>query len=127
MDGPTGGPRVLILEDEAIIAMDVEGILTDAGFDVMATVASCAAAMDWLVADRVDVALLDLDLLDGSSDLVARRLNDLGIPFVVFSGSSQKNETIHPVFLTGGWLEKPSPAERIVAAVRQAVLPEPVA
>ncbi len=110
-----------------MIAIDVEGILTDAGCDVMATLPTCAGALDWLVANRADVALIDLDLLDGPSDLVARRLNDLGIPFVVFSGSSQKNETIDSVFLTGGWLEKPSPADRIVAAVRQAVLPEPVA
>lgn len=103
--------------------MDIEGILTDAGFNVMAALSTCAAAMDWLLDSRADVAIIDLELLDGSSDWVARRLNDLGIPFVVFSGSSRKIGTIDSVFLTGGWLEKPSPAEMIIAAVRQAVSP----
>ena len=124
MHRPTGGPRVLILEDEAIIAMDVEGILTDAGFDVIASLATCASAMDWLLANRADVALLDIDLLDGSCELVAQRLKDLAIPFVVFSGSSPTEQAIDPVFLTGGWLEKPSPADRVVAVVRQAVFPK---
>lgn len=117
---------MLILEDEAIIAMDVEGILTDAGFDVMAALSTCAAAMNWLLANKADVAIIDLDLLDGSSNRVARRLKELGIPFVVFSGSSQKNETIDSIFLTGGWLEKPSPSDRIIAAVKQAVTGGPV-
>ncbi len=123
MHEPPGVPRVLILEDEAIIAMDVAGLLSDAGFNVMATLATCANAMDWLVANRADVALLDIDLLDGSCEMVAQRLNDLAIPFVVFAGSSRKDETVDSVFLTGGWLEKPSPADRITAAVWQAASP----
>ena len=109
--------RVLVLEDEPIIALDIEGILTDAGFDVLANLSTCAGAMEWLKANRADVAVLDIDLQDGSCAHVARRLNELGVPFVVFSGSSATDGTIDPVFHVGRWLGKPAPSEMVVAAV----------
>jgi hypothetical protein len=38
-------PGVLIIEDETIIALDVEGILVDAGFEVAERLATCAGAL----------------------------------------------------------------------------------
>ena len=122
MNAPATGARVLVLEDEAIIALDIEGILTDAGLAVLATLASCANALEWLDGNDADVALLDMHLLDGSCEPVARRLAEKGIPFVVFSGDSETDETLDPIFRTGIWLEKPAPADRIVAAVRAALV-----
>lgn len=113
--------RVLILEDEPIIALDVEGILTDAGFELAGTLATCASAMEWLKANQGDVALLDVDLQDGSCELVAQRLHDMGIPFVVFSGSEPTESAIDPVFLKGTWLGKPATSVKIVAAVTKAL------
>ncbi|AMJ60948.1 response regulator [Bosea sp. PAMC 26642] len=118
--------RVLILEDETIIALDVEGILVDAGFEIVGILSTCASAIEWLQADRPDVALLDIDLHDGSCEHVAQRLYDLGVPFVVFSGSEPTEDTIDPVFLRGGWLEKPAPGQRIVAAVSEALSRRPL-
>ena len=80
--------------------------------------------MEWLKTRRAEVAILDIDLRDGSCELVAMRLVDLGIPFIVFSGSSPSDETIDPVFLKGRWLQKPAPSEWIVAAVYSAVRPK---
>lgn len=88
MEAPQGA-RVLVLEDEAIIAIDVENILTDAGLSVAGTLGSCADALKWLDANDAEVALLDMHLLDGSCEPVARRLAEKGIPFVVFSGDSE--------------------------------------
>ena len=114
-------PRVLILEDEPIIALDVEGILSDAGFGIAGTLATCTDAMEWLKDNLADAALIDIDLQDGSCELVAQRLLDLGIPFVVFSGSEPAEAMIDPVFLRGGWLEKPASGPRIVTAVTGAL------
>ena len=111
-------PQVLVLEDEPIIALNIEGILRDEGFDIAASLATCASAIEWLMTHYADVALLDVDLQDGSCELVAQRLLDLGIPFVVFSGSNPGEETIDPVFLKGAWLAKPAASPRIVEAVR---------
>lgn len=121
MEAPQGA-RVLVLEDEAIIAIDVENILTDAGLSVAGTLGSCADALKWLDANDAEVALLDMHLLDGSCEPVARRLAEKGIPFVVFSGDSETDETLDHIFRTGIWLEKPAPADRIVAAVRAALV-----
>lgn len=121
MEAPIKGIRVLVLEDEAIIALDVEGILTDAGFEVSATLATCADALEWLNHDVADVALLDMHLLDGTCEPVARRLADMAIPFIVFSGGSATDETIDPIFAQGHWLEKPAPSNRIVEVILTAL------
>jgi DNA-binding response OmpR family regulator len=118
MEASAAAPMVLVLEDEAIIAIDVENILTDAGMTVAGTLGSCADALVWLEANLADVALLDMHLLDGSCERVARRLVEKGIPFVVFSGDSEADEDLDPIFTAGAWLEKPAPADRIVAAVK---------
>jgi len=59
MEAPQGA-RVLVLEDEAIIAFDVENIRTDAGLSVAGTFGSCADALKWLDANDAEVALLDM-------------------------------------------------------------------
>ncbi len=113
---------VLVLEDEPIVAMDIEVILTEAGYDVPATFSSIAKAMDWLGSNVPDVVVLDIGLADGSSVQVARRLLAKAIPFVVFSGTSPREPEVDPVFHAGHWLEKPAGADCIVSAV-QRVLP----
>ena len=121
MQSPADRPQVLVVEDEAIIAMDLEGILTDAGLAVPATLPSCAAALEWLDVHLPDVALVDMHLLDGSCEPVAKRLVERGIPFVVFSASTEREQPSDPVFQSAAWLEKPAPRERIVAAIMAAV------
>jgi len=117
MNAPAQGTRVLVLEDEAIIAMDVEGTLMDAGMVVAATLARCSDALEWLETNQADIALLDMHLLDGSCEPVARRLAEMAIPFVVFSGGDENDETLDPVFAQGSFLAKPAPADMIVAAI----------
>lgn len=124
METTVSRPRVLVLEDEAIIAVDIEGILTDAGLAVAGTIPTCAEALEWLAINTADVALLDLHLLDGSCEPVARRLVDQRIPFVVFSGGDEGDATLDPIFASGAWLDKPAPPDRIVAAVRGALGPQ---
>jgi DNA-binding response OmpR family regulator len=123
MDTTSHPGRVLILEDEAIIAMDLEATLTDAGFDIVGNFQTCAAGIEWLGSNHADVAIMDMSLHDGDCDEVARRLVEKGIPFVVFSGSSPESVAVDPVLLTGCWLEKPAPGATIVEAVR-AQLPQ---
>jgi DNA-binding response OmpR family regulator len=115
-------PRVLVLGDDAIIALDIEAILTDAGVEVPATLSTCASAMEWLKGNRPHVAILDVNLQDGSCELIAQRLLDLRVPFVVFSGSDPTQATTDAVFLKGAWLGKPASRESVVEAVRAQLL-----
>ena len=101
-------PSVVILEDEALIALDVEEALRDAGFNVLAVMSSCADALEWLEANSPDVAVLDIDLRDGNCVAIAGILFDRNIPFVVHSGSNSDSGYHDPIFLKGRWVSKPS-------------------
>ncbi|MFK0335540.1 response regulator [Rhizobium sp. NPDC090275] len=79
--------RVLIVEDEALVALELERIVTEAGHTAVGPVATVEQALAH--APRVDVALVDLGLSDGMSGAVlARRLTDrFGISVVFVTGS----------------------------------------
>ncbi|WP_176733363.1 response regulator [Bosea sp. BIWAKO-01] len=113
---------MLVLEDEPIVALDIECSLSDAGYDVTATFSTNATAMDWLTANTPDMVVLDIGLSDGSSVEVAHRLVAGAIPFIVFTGISASDASVDPVFHAGKWLEKPAPPNRIVEVV-QSMLP----
>jgi DNA-binding response OmpR family regulator len=89
------GRRILILEDEPLIAMDVEQLCREQGATdvvVMRSLADIGAADD--VAGRFDVAILDL-MLGGTSTLdFAGELWSLGLPFVISSGYTDIDEIL---------------------------------
>lgn len=104
--------RALILEDEILVAVDIEDSLQAVGFEVTA-LATCAAALQWLEGNRPDIAVIDHRLADGSCDEVARRLAGADVPFIVHSASLRSDAT-DPVFASGHWITKPSPVDRLV-------------
>ncbi len=57
--------RVLIVEDEALVALELEELLLGEGFEVVGRAANAAQAIDLGRLHRPDVALLDLNLADG--------------------------------------------------------------
>lgn len=80
------GARVLLVEDQVLIAMDAEDYLRSHGA-VQVTIAPRAeAAMRQIQAERPDVAVLDVNLGDHSSAPVADMLDGLGVPFVFATG-----------------------------------------
>lgn len=110
---------VLLLEDEPLIAMDVEMTLGDAGFGVC-TVVSCAEANAWLDRNRPDVAIIDIELRDGRCTGVVARLVAANIPFIVHSGDPSTMHAGTP-FSNGIWLGKPSGSDALVTLLRTAV------
>jgi CheY-like chemotaxis protein len=80
------GRRILIVEDEALVAMLVEDALLDAGAEVIGPVATVAEAMSLLDASAPDAAVLDLNLAGETSTPVADVLSARGVPFVVATG-----------------------------------------
>src|SRR5262245_2060901 len=81
--------RVLILEDEILLALDIEDILRSAGCPHVAPVGTVADALDFVAAWHPDVAILDLNVHGEKSFPVADALDDAGIPFVIVSGHSR--------------------------------------
>lgn len=80
------GRRILVVEDEALVAMLVEDALLDAGAIVLGPVATVAEALALLLRETPDVAVLDLNLAGETSTPVADRLVTMGVPFVVATG-----------------------------------------
>jgi CheY-like chemotaxis protein len=80
------GRRVLVVEDEALVAMLVEDALLDAGAEVMGPVATVAEALLLLKGQLPEAAVLDLNLAGETSTPVADELARRGVPFVVATG-----------------------------------------
>ena len=81
-----GGQRILVLEDEPLIAMDLEDLLTSKGFTVVGPFSTAAAALESLGEAPLQAALLDIYLFNGTSFDVARELRRRGIRFAFMTG-----------------------------------------
>ncbi|MER8673035.1 MULTISPECIES: response regulator [unclassified Mesorhizobium] len=56
---------VAILEDEAFIALELEDMLRDAGFDIAGVFSSCVDALEWFRGSSPDIVVMDIGLADG--------------------------------------------------------------
>jgi len=81
--------NVLIVEDDAFIALDIECVLESAGFEVAGTMSQVDEALKFLEDDVPDLALLDYNLGDENSVPVAKRLGELNVPFMFVSGQTR--------------------------------------
>jgi DNA-binding response OmpR family regulator len=73
--------RILIVEDEPLVAFDNEHLLKDAGYEVVATVDSLAAAREVLEREPLDLVLTDIELAgEGDGTGVARIARQRGVP-----------------------------------------------
>ena len=80
------GRKVLVVEDEALIAAQVEAVLGDAGCTVIGPAADIAEALTLAAGSPPDVAVLDVNLAGERSDPIADVLAARGIPFLFCTG-----------------------------------------
>ena len=80
------GRRVLVVEDEPLIALALEETLAEHGFRVVASAQTVAVALRHVASVQFDVALLDLAIGAESVEPVADRLAAMGLPFVFATG-----------------------------------------
>ena len=83
------GKRVLVVEDEMLVAMLVEDTLQELGCEVVGPVPSVSKALNATRTEVFDVALLDVNLAGQKVYPVAEALEERGIPFVLLSGYGQ--------------------------------------
>lgn len=79
------GKRVLIVEDEFLIAVDLEDMLSQLGFVVYST-RDTASSLEHIRLHRLDAALLDSRLGGLPTSPVADALAKAGVPFMIISG-----------------------------------------
>ena len=96
--------RILIVEDEALVAFDAEHVLIEAGYDVVGTVDSVEAALELIESKKLDLALVDLGLTDGGNGVeVAAAARRAGMQVLFVTGRCPKGGESLGI----GCLEKP--------------------
>ena len=115
VSGGTGlkGRRVLVAEDEGIIAMDLEMTLEDADAYVVGPFATVDALLGAIDKGRIDCAILDVNLADGEVFPAAKRLHDAGIPFVFHSGHAE-SDLLRERFPAASICSKPCAADELL-------------
>jgi DNA-binding response OmpR family regulator len=113
-----GKPLVLILEDEALIALNLQDELQDAGYRIAGPFTTCAAALEWLQTATPDTAILDAALKDGPCREIALELSRREVRFLIYSGHHEDRQLLAE-FDHVTWIEKPVPSSVLVQACQQ--------
>jgi CheY-like chemotaxis protein len=82
----TGTPRVLIVEDDFLVAQTITEVIEAGGCEVIGPVSNVAAGLDLLARKRPDAAVLDIELAGETSYPVASALMEQGLPFLFVTG-----------------------------------------
>lgn len=114
--------RVLIIEDEAVIAMDLGDIVQGLGHTIVATATTAKTAVEAAERERPNLVLADIQLADGSSgiDAVNKILSSFSVPVIFITAFPERlltGERPEPTFL----ITKPYSPEAVRAAVSQAL------
>jgi CheY-like chemotaxis protein/DNA-directed RNA polymerase specialized sigma24 family protein len=120
--------RVLIIEDEPIIAMDLENLVSELGHKVVATAATRDEAVSKAKSERPGLVLADINLGEGGSgiDAVNEILSSFDIPVIFITAYPEKlltGERPEPTYL----IAKPFLPETVQATVGQALFFHPAA
>jgi DNA-binding response OmpR family regulator len=109
--------RVLVVEDEAILAIDIAEHLSDAGFEVVGPATSVVNALRLIEEVGCDAAVLDFNLRDETAEPIACELLARGKPFMFLSGVSRERL---PTWTEGTMLvPKPTRPAALVAALHR--------
>jgi len=104
---------VLVVEDEFLVALDMETILVDAGFEVLGPVGSVAEALRLIGDQKPDAALLDNNLNGQSVGPVAAALGEQRVPFAFVTGNDLGS--LPAAFTSAAMVRKPFDAGRLIA------------
>ena len=117
-DGGAAAPsnkRILIIEDEPLVALDIETALQGRGYEIAAVATSVKEAFDALTNSTIDLVLLDGNLRGHPVDDVADALRFRDIPFLFVSGYGR--ESLPVDFVDIPILQKPFDHEQLVRSV----------
>ena len=114
--------RALIVEDDPVIALEIEHILRSAGFEIANCVPSIPKALTVLTSCECDFAVLDANLRGKSVEPVAIALKNLGKPFLFVSGYGRIH--LPARFLDAPLLSKPFNAAELIRSVTAILQPD---
>jgi CheY-like chemotaxis protein len=113
------GVRVLIIEDETLIALLLEDMLADLGCTIVGSASSVETAIEMLGRTAAGVAVLDINLGGEKSYAVAEALDKSGVPFVFSTGYADGR--LDPPWQERPVLQKPFGQEQLAEALQLAL------
>ena len=111
--------RVLVVEDEILVAMLIEDMLADLGFEVLGPAMRLDAALKMALDESFDVAVLDVNLANEQSFPVAQLLQERGIPFLFATGYGLRG--LDERFKEVTTLQKPFEPDQLANAISLAL------
>jgi DNA-binding response OmpR family regulator len=108
--------RILIVEDEPMIAFDLQDMLEDAGFIVAGVAGKLERALALVTTTAFDAAIVDANLGGVSSVPIAKALATRDVPFIILSGYSLKTQQAG--FPDGVFLQKPCRPEVLIRTLK---------
>lgn len=121
----THAPRILIVEDEFIVSMEMEAALAEAGFAVVGVANTADQAVQYATRERPDLVIMDIRLIgqrDGI-DAAIEICRSTGIR-CVFATAHRDAQTLARAEAASplGWLTKPYTRDMLVGTVQRALL-----
>ncbi len=120
--------RILVVEDEFLIAMELDNTLRSAGYEILGPVPNVSAALRVLAAERPDAAVLDVNVQGEWVTPVAEVLRAMLVPFILASGYGAADLHAEPVLRNAINVGKPSRSELLLKELRDVLRsndPEP--
>jgi DNA-binding NtrC family response regulator len=110
--------RILVVEDEFLIALEMKAMLIDGGFRVIGPVATVAAALAIIEKEPPDAAVLDVSLRGERVTPVAKVLQAMEVPFVLASAYNQAELNTDATLSGVPNIGKPTMAARLFSLLR---------
>jgi DNA-binding response OmpR family regulator len=118
------GLRILVVEDEMLVAMMVEDMLRGMGCDVVGPAGSVEDALVEIRGQHLDGALLDINLQGRDSSPLAEALRDREVPFLVVTGYG-RTEIGNAALDTAPRLKKPFGLAELMDRMTEVILGTP--
>lgn len=110
-----------VLDDEMLIALDVEEMLFGLGYARVTVVSNVTEALAYLKDERPDVAVIDFHVHGKNCEPVAERLRQSQVPTIIHSGTAFDADYHGKFFADFPWLAKPSSREHLASALEAAL------
>ncbi|WP_420394298.1 response regulator [Acuticoccus sp.] len=112
--------EILIVEDETLIGFDLADLLADAGYKVNGPYTSVPEALSATERSAVRLAILDVNLGDGTtSEAIARRMTERGTPILFVSGYTSAGSEVLRNFPEARQVSKPWDPPELLRTVAQ--------
>ena len=117
---PHERPKILVVEDEFIIALDLSETVQDLGYDLEGPFEGNEEAFEAIEDDLPDAAILDVFTADGEIYPLADKLVAAGVPIIFHSGHVPPEE-VRNRYPDAQACSKPCPPDRLIGALQEAV------